>query len=327
MKTEIKKILIIRTEQIGDYLVSLPAIKALKEKFPQAKIDIVVGPWNNSLAKATPYVDKVIVFNNPFAQRDLTYLDILKIILFKSPALIEFYNEINKENYDLMVSFSERKFNKIFLRFIKAKQKISGTSFTFGEIYEEERCLKILKRLGIQNFSKEIELNYKPEDKKNAKSIIAKYCKKDTKIAIIHLFTPLRIKDWKARYWEELLSYLVLKNKNTLFFIVGTEKAEEVNKILSKIKDKKRIINLLGKTTLLGLFLLIKKSNFFIGPCSGPLYIAKLFNKPLIGLFGPGSGKKWEPKSKESYSLRGRTLEDIKTERVLKKCKKIGLKI
>lgn len=323
-----KKILILRTEHIGDYLISLPAIKAIKEKFPDYQIDLVVGPWNKELAEATPYVDKVIIFENPFAKRNLTYLEILKIILFKSKDLYKFYKKINKEDYELLISFSDRKFNKLFLRFINSKKKISGVDFNFGEIYEKERCLNILKEAGISIQNKEVNLRYTKKDKERVERILEEYNLKDKKILILHLFTPLEDKDWSIDRWIKILNRLILKNKDMRFVLVGTKEDEKrTGRLIKKLKNCKNLINLVGKTSMLELVLLIKNSDYFIGSCSGPLHIADLFDKPRIGLFSSGSGKRWEPIEGNGFSLRGTKMENIAIKDVLTKLKSLNIQV
>jgi hypothetical protein len=57
---ELKRILAIRIDRIGDIMVSLPALKALKEMFPLARISLLVAEGREGLLKDIPWVDEVI---------------------------------------------------------------------------------------------------------------------------------------------------------------------------------------------------------------------------------------------------------------------------
>src|SRR5690349_13078459 len=56
-----KKILLLRCDGIGDVVFSTPAITALRLRYPNARIDLVVGPWCRDVAAMIPEVDNVLV--------------------------------------------------------------------------------------------------------------------------------------------------------------------------------------------------------------------------------------------------------------------------
>ena len=67
---EVRRILVLRLERIGDLLMSLPALHALRERAPQAKIDLVVGSWNERLARLIPHVTTVRTLDAPWLARE-----------------------------------------------------------------------------------------------------------------------------------------------------------------------------------------------------------------------------------------------------------------
>lgn len=76
------EILVLRLDRIGDVLMSLPAIGALREAVPEAKIRLAVGEWSREIAKDAP-VDEVLVWSAPWAgRRDegaSTFGDLVKV--------------------------------------------------------------------------------------------------------------------------------------------------------------------------------------------------------------------------------------------------------
>ena len=58
-----RRILISRTDRIGDVLLSTPVIKALREKFPQAYISMMVAPLARDIVEGNPYLDEVIIYD------------------------------------------------------------------------------------------------------------------------------------------------------------------------------------------------------------------------------------------------------------------------
>ena len=68
---DIKKILIYRTDRIGDFLISSPFIKNLKLKFPNSKIHIMCSSYNENLIKNFSFIDRHYVFKGGFFKRIL----------------------------------------------------------------------------------------------------------------------------------------------------------------------------------------------------------------------------------------------------------------
>ena len=199
------KILFLRPEHIGDYGMGLPVLKALRKKFPDARIDVVVGPWNKNFAEATPYVDRVIVFDNPLIKRHLKYWEIVKFLFSKQLSeMIKFTKKMNEEDYDLLISISDRKFNRVLLKMFKAKKKILGTEIRNTGFDERKRIIDLFARYDIQVDDSKINLNYSEEDRKVVQRVLKKDSKFKKKI-VIHPITPLEEKNWPIGKWRELI--------------------------------------------------------------------------------------------------------------------------
>lgn len=63
-----REVLVLRLDRIGDVLMSLPAIHALRDRLPSAKIRLAVGEWSREIAADAP-VDEVLVWSAPWAGR------------------------------------------------------------------------------------------------------------------------------------------------------------------------------------------------------------------------------------------------------------------
>ena len=62
------EVLVLRLDRIGDVLMSLPALRALREALPDAKIRLAVGAWSREIARDAP-VDEVLVWSAPWVGR------------------------------------------------------------------------------------------------------------------------------------------------------------------------------------------------------------------------------------------------------------------
>jgi len=68
---EFSRILVRATNWIGDAVMSLPALQALRARFPRAHIAILARPWVADLYEDEPFADRVIRFTTPRGARDL----------------------------------------------------------------------------------------------------------------------------------------------------------------------------------------------------------------------------------------------------------------
>jgi heptosyltransferase III len=318
---EIKKILILRTEHIGDFIISLYSIGALKKRFPKSKIDVVIGPWNKKIAESTKLFNKIILFKNPLIKRNLNKFGIIFKIIKNNKKISSFKKWLKKQDYDLTIIFSNRKFYKLFLPSIKSKKIIYGKNFNFGNIKEKEKCLKILMNLRIKK-NDEIKYYFPKEDQKAINKILKSF--KSKKKIIIHPITPIKEKNWPIDKWTKLINFLIKKDNKKIFFLIGTfEDSKGIQKIIKKT-NKEKVFNLAGKLDLIQTTFLIKKSNLFVGNDSGPMHLAESVKTPVIALFGSekfSPHKMWGPFRKNNKIIKRKCIKEITVNEVLKEIK------
>lgn len=83
--SKVEKILIIRLAHIGDTLMTTPAIRALKEHYPDASITALVGSWCRDIMVGNPFIDRVITLDAPWHDRSTSLsskrsLEVIKAI-------------------------------------------------------------------------------------------------------------------------------------------------------------------------------------------------------------------------------------------------------
>lgn len=66
---DFERILVRATNWIGDAVMSLPALHALRERFPQARISILARPWVAGLYGREPFCDEIIPYDVPSGRR------------------------------------------------------------------------------------------------------------------------------------------------------------------------------------------------------------------------------------------------------------------
>jgi len=60
---EIRKMLFIRIDRIGDLVLSTPALKAIKEAYPHTELTVLASPSNAPVVVSNPFVDHILTFD------------------------------------------------------------------------------------------------------------------------------------------------------------------------------------------------------------------------------------------------------------------------
>ena len=83
---EVREVLVLRLDRMGDVLMSLPALARLRAALPRARIRLAVGRWSEEVARAAP-VDEVLVWSAPWAARAGESADSLRGLWGRARAL------------------------------------------------------------------------------------------------------------------------------------------------------------------------------------------------------------------------------------------------
>lgn len=298
-ETKIKNILIIQLWGIGESVLTLPAIKNLRKKFPKANIEILATERNKDVYYQNKYLDKIISIN------------------LNSSSIIKFFLK-NYRRYDVVIDMEEYLNISSIISFFVGRKRIGFShnirSFLYTDTiryndkqHTSQTFADLLNPLNIDSkIDKLMGLNYSSNDKKFIDNLLkSKISKNDFIVGI----APGAAESAKSRMWpeknfSELINKLIENKKNIKIIFVGNDEEKElINKIIYKIKEKNKIINSAGKITLRQLFHLTEKCNLFISNDTGPMHIAAAQNIKTIGLFGPNLPKRFSPLNKKSISI------------------------
>lgn len=326
-----KKILVVRLWALGESLLTLPAIKKLKENFSDAKITVLTRKEYGGIFKQR-FIDEIIFFHP---------------LIF-----IEKY-----KHYDIGIDF-EPHFNvSAILTFFLSKQSIGfshgfrGKLYDFGVDYNHnihviENFMNLLKPLEIDK-GDEIQLvglPYSKEDKENIDKKLKKCAGK--KIIGIHVGSggTIQWRVWPIENYIELIKQLT--KKGIYVVLTGSKKERKLNEEIIKKLNNKMVLNLAG-TTMGELAYLMKKFEVFVSGDTGPMHVAAAQGTKVIGLFGPTSPRDSGPypldkniiiyhrtecspckKITEPYSIKcpynGKCIKSIKVEEVFKEIESLG---
>ena len=296
---EPNKILAVQLWGIGETILTLPSLEALRKKFPKSEIDVLATSRNKDVYFNNKNIDNVILLKtNP--------LSILGFILK------------NMKKYELVIDMEEYLNVSAIMSFFAGRQIVGYSHGSRSKLYTNkikyndkqhvvETYLDLIRNLDVKyDTNKLLKLNFS----KNDKNQVDKFLKnngiknKDSVVCV----APGAAESAKARMWPfdryaELCDEIIAKHNEKIIFTGALNEAELINTIQEKMEFKDKAINAAGEMTLNQTFYLVSKCDLFIGNDAGPMHIAAAQGVKTIGLFGPTLPVRFGPFGKKNVGL------------------------
>ncbi len=297
------RILVIKISSVGDVILITASLKALRQKFPQARICVLVGEASRKILSRCPYVDELIVVDFKKRDRGIKGLWQLgrKLSHYKFDKVIDLQNN-NRSHWLSFLSFPKESYGFKRGRFgFLLTHPVKQINPNLPPV---EHQYQILNLLGL-NYNSENLLELWPSAKESESALRlleSEWVGAKTNVVGVNIAASQRwpTKNWPVEYIARLCDILAAKNIRVL--VTGMEKDRNMAKQLSLLTKTKPAI-LIGKTELMELAAVIKHCKVFISPDSAPLHIAAAMNVPLIALFGPTSSQRHRPPAKTAVIM------------------------
>ncbi len=279
-KYPIKSVLVIRPGGIGDAVLLIPAISALKQEYSSASITVLAEKRNASVFRLCPHADKVLLYDKPK----------------------ELFAAI-RSKYDVVIDTEQwHRLSAVIARITKPPVSIGYATnerrnmFTNAIHYSHEDheidCFShLLQPLGIAESEKGKPpfLVVPDEAAIKANALLGRLA--DKPFIAIFPGSSIPEKRWDIGNFVKLAAKL--NQAGFPIIVVGSEKEKVAGEEMACGLDA---LNLAGKTSLVETAAVIVKSSLLVSGDSGVLHIAAGLGKPTVSLFGPSNLKKWAPR-------------------------------
>lgn len=291
------KILVIRGGAIGDFILTLPVLAALRESFPKAELHVLGYPKVAQLALAGGLANHVRAIESQplagfFAQNGIL-----------SPELVEYFSSFN-----IILSFLYDP-DEVFqtnVRRCSNAQFIQGPHRPNEEelIHATDVFLKPLERLAV------FGANSVPRLTLNASKPVPNEI-------VFHPGSGSEKKNWPEAKWSKLLRHLSEEKGFKLLMVGGEAEGERLNRLQKCVPPHRLDVAInLHLTELAGRLV---GSRCFLGHDSGITHLAGALGLPGIVLWGPSNEKIWRPRSDKMILLRSpHGLSELSVEEVFK---------
>jgi heptosyltransferase-2 len=301
-----KRILIVRTDRIGDVLLSTPVIKAMRQACPSAYIAMMVSPYTKEIVDGNPYLDSVITYDKDNMhkswQRTLRFAHNLKKRKFDLALVLHPTNRVHLVTFlagiPKRIGYG-RKLGFLLTEMIKHTKHL-------GQKHEVEYNLDLVRHLGIEPQDRSLFMPIKPAAEEWAvQAFKQEGIKEGDKLLAIHPGASCPSKIWPNERFAEVADKLVEKCGFKVLLISGPKDAGLAHKVIKNMRHP--AVDFSGRTSVAQLASLLKRCRLFISNDSGPVHIATAVGTPVISIFGrnqPGlSPKRWGPVGENDKAL------------------------
>lgn len=299
----INRMLIIRTDGIGDLLNATPAIALLRQNYPSAEITVLARPLNAPIVVGNPDVDRVLVFDRMGEHRQLS-------------KQLQFYRTLRREKFDLVVAMQTATLPHLIAFLTGARYRLGRNQKGFrstlthawrgkyqkGETHEVDRNLELVRLICQGEDTRQLVLNLLPDEIANAKTLLASWELVDVPFLVgIHPGGSSFDKRWPEVHYAELADRLVRHANAKILLLRGPDEAELTQNIQDAMQSDAVVY---APQTIRELGAILSHCDLFVCNDSGPMHLAAALNVQTVAIFGPTDHVAWHPMSENASIVR-----------------------
>jgi heptosyltransferase III len=288
----VQNILVVRTDRIGDVILTLPTIEALKLLFPKARVAMLLNSYTANLVEGAA---DVFIYNNETGLKPF----------------FEMVSELRHTRFDAVVVAFPRFRIALLLWLAGIPVRIGSGyrwySFLFNkrifehrktvEKHEAEYNLSLLQGLGCAVPSiPEVKIVLSEQERTTASRIRTSLkISERERLVLLHPGSGGSARDWKPEHFAQLAAGL----KDRGFSVVITGGNAEAKLVLNVAQNAgEGIKSFVSALSLKEFAAFIQTAALFVANSTGPLHLAAVVGTPVIGFYPPVhvmSPKRWGP--------------------------------
>lgn len=291
-------ILIVKMSAIGDVIHTFPAVNALRDYFPDARITWLVEEAAADLVIGHPSVDHVIVSKRKRWMKSLFSSSFPSAFM----KILSFIRMLREIEYDMIIDFQSLFKSGVMVMLARGKKKVgfdkgmehAECSHLFYnlqippvsmEIHALKRGLIMIQFLGVDTDKVEYRLPVTPEDRRAVHSLLKENgLISEEKIICINPQATWATKLWDNKKFADLSDRIQEHYDARIVFTGGAEDRPVINAIISR--TNKACVNLAGLTTLKMLAALYEQAHVLVTTDTGPMHLGAASGTRVVAIFG-----------------------------------------
>ncbi len=304
-----RNILVVKLADIGDVLTATPALRALRQSHPAARITALVTPGSADVLRGLPYLDALVLFDKFRYDRPWDALRPRSLA-----AGWGFFRDLCRADYDTVVilhhlttRWGAAKYAALALAsgaliragldngrgwFLTHRQRDQG----FGALHEVDYWLEVVGLLGAHTTDRRLELAVGQAERGWAATVLrtAEGESPPAHIAI-HPGSGSHIlsRRWPPERYAALADALAQRYGARIVLVGGRGEENVARQVASQMHHP--VMNLAGQTHIKQLAAVLERCMLFVGGDSGVMHVAVASGTPVVALFGPTNERAWGP--------------------------------
>lgn len=306
LRRTVRRILVIKFKQIGDMILATPAIRALKDAFPDAQIGVAGFSETLPVLEANPNIDRF----HPYLKEWKDQRGGARLRRER-----QYIREVQEGGYDLAVHLGTGMRGGVLSFLSRARYRVGplplrnrskqfwGKSVFYTHTYllnnphthMVERDLDAVRRIGFQPKLSALEMVVREEEVRSVQDRLEKAGRDSSRPLLhVHPTSHAAYKCWRDEAVADVLDHFSERGMDiVLTGGPGREERERAEKIVSLMRRPP--IDLSGRTTLREAAAISRVATLFFGIDSSVMHLAAAVGTPVVALFGPTYYELWGP--------------------------------
>ncbi len=302
------RILIVRLSAVGDTILTMPVVCALRDHFPQAHLAWAAHAGSAALLRGHQALDQIYVVPKYWHRHWSSFLALRNWVLENKFDVVLDAQGLTKSAGIAWLSGAKRRIG--FTRGEFAGRELSVwmnnelVQPTVDHVVDQH--LELLKPLGINNPRVHFDVPRLSDDV-TAVDRIVKRLDLEQGYALIQPGAGWPSKLWPADRYAKVARWLWNERKLNSMILWSGQGEQELAKGITA--DSYHASCLAPSTSLPQLAELCRRATIFIGPDTGPLHLAAAVGTPCVGLYGPMAATRCGPYGSQHISLQNACLQ------------------
>lgn len=326
--SDFKNILVLNFGQLGDVIMSLPALHAIREKFPTAKITVMGGKAVAEIVKLSGFSDELIIVDR-VKLRDSPRIWSIKQIF-------KIIGDVRGRKFDFVIDIHSLPETNLLGFISGAKKRLYGNresrsldslaKFPVKPPKEDkskhlaDRYLDILTALGIENPKRFVQISPQPKEIEEIKQIFQSLGVSENKTLVgLFLGAGHPSRRWKLDNFVDLAKNLVKNETLQVLVFLGPEEADLLDEVKTKFPKEAIIIN---KLTLLQLFAALSFLKVLVSNDTGPMHLGAIAGASIVLVLDKNAPTTYLPLTEKIEIVTGKEINEISVEEVFQATRK-----
>ena len=259
-KFQVKSILVVKLDEIGDMVCATAVFEQLKLQFPSAQLSVLCKPFVKPLIANDPNIDHIICEVSKWQKR-----------------------------YDVVIELrgTWRTWLKSILHWPQIRLSRASVRWRNRgqQLHEyQTNALSVIDLFQGQVMDTQPKLYWSNQDEVAVQSWLQKHISKN--MVVLHAGARKSLRQWGVNRFAQLADWLIQEKGYEVVWIGSSDEQSVIENIQTQMTQMSWQV--CGQFSLSETACLLSKASLYVGNESGPLQMAAALKLPLVGLFGPG---------------------------------------